>query len=141
MTELPYIPDDHEREKASNGYLMSLLAIMVGVPLPIVNLIATLIFYLGNRKAAWFVRWHCTQALLSQALLLIVNSIGFSWTMRLIFTDLEISNLYIGYMLTVIMFNITEVILTIYAAQRVRRGHHVRFWFFGELTDAVCRKP
>ena len=55
-----YIPNDHESERASNSYVMSLLAFMVGLPFPIVNLIATLIFYLGNRKATYFVRWHCS---------------------------------------------------------------------------------
>ena len=67
-----YQPLDHELEAASNSYLMSLVAIIVGVPLPIINLFATLIFYLGNRRSAYFIRWHCTQALLSQASLFLV---------------------------------------------------------------------
>ena len=33
-----YQPLDHELEAASNSYLMSLVAIIVGVPLPIINL-------------------------------------------------------------------------------------------------------
>jgi len=41
---------EDEREYASNSYLMSLFALFVGLPLPIFNLIATIIFYLGNRK-------------------------------------------------------------------------------------------
>lgn len=135
-----YQPDDHESEKASNGYLMSLLAIMVGLPLPIVNLIATFIFYLGNRKSTHFVRWHCTQALLSQVTVLVMNSIGFSWTMKIIFTDLEISNDYVGYMITVFLFNLTEIIATIYAAQQVRKGKHVHLWFFGTVTDLIVTK-
>ena len=45
-----YEPEEHETEKASNSYLMSLIAIIAGIPLPIINLIATLIFYLGNRN-------------------------------------------------------------------------------------------
>ena len=53
-----YQPTDHESEKASNSYLMSLIAIIVGLPLPIINLIATLIFYVGNRKGAYFVRLY-----------------------------------------------------------------------------------
>src|SRR4249920_3463609 len=102
-------PDDYESEKASNSYLMSLLAIMVGMPLPIVNLIATIIFYLGNRKNSYFVRWHCTQALLSQLMVLVMNSVGLSWTLRIIFTDLMVSDAYIGYIITVVLFNITEI--------------------------------
>ena len=48
----------------------------------IINLLATLIFYLGNRKGTYFVRWHCTQALLSQLSLLFMNSFGFWWTIE-----------------------------------------------------------
>ena len=39
-----YEPSEHEAEKASNSYLMSLIAIIAGLPLPIINLLATLIF-------------------------------------------------------------------------------------------------
>ncbi len=72
-----YEPGEHEAEKASNSYLMSLIAVMAGLPLPILNLIATLIFYLGNRKGTYFVRWHCTQPLVSQLSMLAMNSVGF----------------------------------------------------------------
>ncbi len=135
-----FTPDDHESERASNSYLMSLLAIMVGMPLPIINLVATFIFYLGNRKASYFVRWHCTQALLSQVTVLVMNSIGLSWSIRIAFTELEISNLYIGYIITVVLFNISEIIATIYAAGRVRKGRHVRLWFFSTVTELICTK-
>ena len=46
----PYKPDDYEAEKASNSYLMSVVAVIAGLPLPIINLVATAIFFLGNRK-------------------------------------------------------------------------------------------
>ena len=46
-----YKPTEAEAEKASNSYLMSLIAIMVGFPLPIINLMATLFFYIANRKS------------------------------------------------------------------------------------------
>ncbi len=75
--DFQYMPGEHETEKASSSYLMSLLAIVVGLPLPIINLIATIIFYLGNRKGTYYVRWHCTQALLSQLSVLIMNSVAF----------------------------------------------------------------
>ena len=41
-----YKPHDSEMERASNSYLMSLVAVMGGLPLPIFNLLATLFFYL-----------------------------------------------------------------------------------------------
>ncbi len=91
-----YAPGEHEAEAASNSYLMSLIAIIVGLPLPIVNLIATLIFYLGNRKSTYFVRWHCTQALLAQLSMLFINSYTFWWTISIIFKGEPITSNYIA---------------------------------------------
>ena len=75
-----YKPAEHELEAASNSYLMSLLAVMAGLPFPIINLLATAVFYLANRHRTYFVRWHCTQALVSQLPLFCTNSVLFWWT-------------------------------------------------------------
>jgi hypothetical protein len=132
-----YKPNDYESEKASNSYLMSVIAIMVGLPLPVINLIATFFFFIGNHKGTLYVRWHCTQALLSQALIVIMNSIGFSWTMTIIFGDNVITNQYLGYMITIFLFNLFEFIFTIYAAVVIRKGKHVDFWLFGPITNLI----
>ncbi len=134
-----YEPGEHEAESASNSYVMSLIAIIAGLPLPIVNLIATLIFYLGNRKSTYFVRWHCTQALLSQLSLLFLNSYGFWWTVSIIISDELITNNYLAYIITLIVFNIIEFVTTIYTAIQVRKGKHVSWWFYGTLTNLVCK--
>jgi uncharacterized membrane protein len=136
-----YIPNEMELEKASNGYLMSLIAVIAGLPLPIINLAASLLFYLGNRKSTWFVRWHCTQTLLSQFTMLIINSIGFSWTMSLLFGKTVISNQYIGYILTILIFNLAEFIVTIRTAIKTRKGQHVELWFWGAVTNKICKQP
>ncbi len=134
-TTFSYKPGEHEAESASNSYLMSLVAAMVGLPLPIVNLLATLGFYLGNRKSTAFVRWHCTQALLSQFGLFFANSFGFWWTIGILYGSETFSNAYFGYLLTLILFNLAEFITTLHAAIQVRKGKHVKWWFFGGLTD------
>lgn len=135
----PYVPDEYESEKASNSYLMSLIAVIVGLPLPVVNLIATAIFYLSNRKASHFVRWHCTQALLAQAVTLVMNAAGLYWTLSIVFGDHVVTNHYIGYIITIVLFNLIEFVATIYAAIRTRKGQHVVWWLFGPLTDAFVR--
>jgi uncharacterized Tic20 family protein len=135
----PYEPGEHEAEAASNSYIMSLIAIIAGLPLPIVNLIATLIFYMGNRKSTYFVRWHCTQALLSQLSLLFLNSYGFWWTLSIVFSNESISNSYISYVVTILVFNIIEFVTTIYTAIQVRKGKHVSWWFYGTITNFVCK--
>jgi hypothetical protein len=134
-----YTPGEHEAERASNSYLMSLMAVVMGLPLPILNLLATFIFYVGNRKATYFVRWHCTQALLSQFSLLLMNSTGFWWTISIAFGDETITSRYIAYMMTIFIFNVTEFIVTIYTAIRSRQGVHVEWWFYGGLTNLICK--
>ena len=130
---------DYEAEKASNSYLMSLLALLMGMPLPIVNLIATLIFFIGNRRSTYFVRWHCTQALLSQLSVFFLNSYAFWWTISILFTDAEISNNYIAYVITIALFNLFEFVSTIYTAIEVRKGKHVRWWILADLTDQLVK--
>lgn len=134
-----YKPHDSEMERASNSYLMSLVAVMGGLPLPIFNLLATLFFYLGNKKSTAFVKWHCTQALLSQLGLFFFNSAGFWWTIAVVFQDKPATNYYIAYMITIVLFNIVEFITTLVLASKTRKGHHAKLFFFSDVTDLVCK--
>jgi len=137
-----HIPStEHEREYASNGYIMSLVAVMAGLPIPVVNLIASLIFFLANRKATYFVRWHSTQALLSQLSVVGFNSAAFWWTLSIFFFhEKEVNNDYIAYVIAVIVLNILELIGTIIAAVRVRKGIHYRIFIISEFTDIFVKK-
>lgn len=132
--------NEFEQERASNIYLMSLAIVIVGLPLPIINLIATFFMYLSNRTKTWFIRWHSLQALLSQTAIAGINSYGLYWSLSILFSDETISNPYIAYILTAILFNLLELIGTIYAAVQTRSGYHVSFLFFGPLTDLLCPK-
>jgi len=138
-TAFSYVPGEHEAEKASNSYLMSMVAVVAGLPLPIVNVIASVIFYLSNRNGTYFVRWHATQSMFSQLGLGIFNSVSFWWTVSIVFGDENVSNNYFAYLFTVIIFNLIEFVSTIYAAIETRKGKHVDFWFFGGLTHLICK--
>ncbi|GAB3331803.1 hypothetical protein GCM10027429_10520 [Marivirga atlantica] len=134
-TTFRYDIHDSEAERASNSYLMSLIAIVAGLPIPIINLLATLIFYLANRKSTEFVRWHCTQALYSQLSLFIVNSIGFWWTISIITDGIQLSNYYIAYIIMIFLFNFTELLATMYTASKIRKHKHIKWWFYSDITD------
>ena len=138
ITHFYYSPNEYESEKASNSYLMSLIAVIAGLPFPIINLIATFAFYLGNRKGTYFVRWHCTQALLSQFSLLLMNSVALWWSISVLFGLENLSNSFIAYLITVFLFNLTEFVATIYSAINTRKGLHVKWWFYGDLTNMIC---
>lgn len=141
MAELiqDYRPTDHEAEVASNSYLMSFLVLLVGMPLPIINLIASVIFYVGNRKSSFFIRWHCTQALLSQLSLLAMNSAGFWWTIHIVLGSEKVSSNYIAYMMTILIFNLSEFVATVYSAIKTRKGQHVQWWFYGPVTNIIVK--
>lgn len=134
-----YQPHESELERASNSYLMSLVAVIVGLPLPIFNLMATFFFYLGNRKSTTFVKWHCTQALLSQLGLFFFNSAGFWWTVAILFQDKQATNYYFAYIITIVLFNLVEFISTLILATKTRKGQHAKLYFFSDLTDLFCK--
>lgn len=134
-----YQPSDHEAEKASNSYLMSLVALVGGLPFPIINLFATLFFYLANRKGSGFVRWHCTQALFSQLSLLLINTVAFWWTLAIIFDSEMISNFYIAYIINALIYNVVEFVTTIYTAVQTRKGQHISWYFYGDLSDRLTK--
>jgi hypothetical protein len=141
IKKFSYEPNEHEAELASYSYLMSLVAIMAGMPLPIFNLIATLIFYMSNHGASYFVRWHCTQALISQLPMLFVNSVGFWWTISIFLMDeSSITNTYITYMIFAFLFNLSEFIVTIYTTIEIRKGKHIEWWVYGSLTKLICKE-
>lgn len=134
-----YRPLDHECDKATNSYLMSVIAVVAGLPFPIVNLIATFFFYYAHRNSTYFVRWHCTQALVSQFLLFFFNSYSFWWTIGVVLGKAGLSNLYISYMLTIIIVNTIEFITTIYTAIQVRKGHHIEWWLCAPISHLICK--
>lgn len=138
--EFEYKPDDAESERASNGYLMSVVALIVGLPLPIVNLIATGIFWMGNRKASYFVRYHCTQAMLAQFGLFFANSFGVAWTLSIVFDTDPLTSKYIAYIILLLTLNLSEFIFTIYSAIQVRKGIHVEWWIYGALSHLLVDK-
>lgn len=151
----------HEYEQASNSYLMALIAIMAGVPLPIINLIASAGFYLASRNSTYFVRWHSIQSALGQLFLLPFNSIAFAWTLQFVISSgylgtwhnwqpdsihrLSLNypatfSYYLIYILFIVILNILEFAVTIYTASRVRDGQNVRWFLLATITDRLCSK-
>lgn len=127
-------------EKASNAYLMSLIAVVIGLPMPIINLIATGIFYLMSRKGSNFVKWHTTQALVSQVPLFILNNILFWWTVRVLLFGAPLSSLFITYFILVNIYNIVDFYATAISAVKARKGITYRWFMYGPLTDLIINR-
>ena len=71
--------------------------------------------------------------------LFFANSYSFWWTVSIIFTDETVSNDYFAYILTVFLFNFIEFIATIYTAIKVRKGIHVEWWFYSDITNLIVK--
>lgn len=145
----------HEYEQASNSYLVAVVSVMAGLPLPIINLIAAVGFYLGHRKSTYFVRWHCIQSIIGQAILIPFNTIAFGWTLGIILSIRNIHNAsnvvpeeffwstspaYWLYIMFILFLNIVEFIIVLYTAARVRNGHNVRWAGIATLADMLTSK-
>lgn len=135
LSKFSYTPHENEAEKASYSYLMSVVVIIVGLPLPIINLAASFFFYIANRNATYFVRWHCTQALLSQILLFVCNSTLFWWTLSILFWNQTVTSFYLIYLCTIVLLNLVEFVTTIYSAIETRKGKHIQWFLLSDLVN------
>ena len=136
-------PDEipiREREDAMGAYLMMFAAIGAGLPLPIINLIAAIIYYYLNRAKSRFVHFHSLQALLSQAPTTLMNAALLFWTLsRAFYQDCGFKSCpyweeYVGYIWVVVIANILYFVFSIIAAIRARQGRMYYLVFFGKLS-------
>ena len=134
------MPHEDEKERASGCYLMSLVAVMIGLPMPIINLAATGLFYLLSRKGTFFFLLNAIQALVSQVPLFIMNNILFWWTIRILFCFTDLSSAYIAYFITVNLYNIYDFIETVRSAVNTRKGLVHKWHLYGTITDKICRR-
>jgi uncharacterized Tic20 family protein len=147
-------PDDipiREREDAMGAYLMMFAALAAGLPLPIINLIAALVYYFTNRSKSRFIEFHSLQSLFSQIPTTLLNAGLVVWTLRILFKDgsffnensfaegfATVGDMYWGYIYVVIAANLIYVIFSIVGAVYARKGRMYYFIFFGKLSYHVA---
>ncbi len=135
ITEFKYKPSEHEEEKASNSYLLSLFTLAAGMPLPILNLISAFYFLVANKRSSYYVRWHCMQSLLAELLLFFINSVMITWIVFLLLGKVMINDYFIAFMIIAVLLNVIIFIITIISATVTRKGKHIEWFFFAPLTD------
>jgi hypothetical protein len=164
IKETPVFIHPNEYEQASRSYLMAVVAVIAGLPFPIINLFASIGYYLAHRKSSYFIRWHCIQATIGQALLIPFNSVAVAWTLGVIFggrgffgiteipkryfadnasifDDYSGATLYYWLYITfIVLLNVTEFIVVIYTSSRVKKGENIRWFGIAQLTDKLCSK-
>lgn len=140
-------PDDipiREREDAMGGYLMMFAALAAGLPLPIINLIAAVVYFYINKSKSRFIKFHSFQSLISQIPTTLMNAGLVFWSIRLFFynsvkfdevffvgSEYEI---YWGYLIMVFIANLLYTIFSLIAAFKARKGQFYYFLFFGKAA-------
>ncbi len=130
-------PDEisiREKEDAMGAYLMMFASIAAGLPLPIINLIAAIIYYYINKGKSRFVKFHATQSLFSQIPTSLINAGAVSWGAYMFFHDITFPDIYWGYLVMALIANIIYFVFSIIAAVKARRGKFYYFVFFGKLA-------
>ena len=135
--------DKRQREDAMGAYLMMFAAIGAGLPLPILNLIAAVIYYFVNRHKSRFVHFHSLQSLLSQIPTSLLNAGAVFWFFRIFFgeplDEREIGlpvfpNEFVGYVIMVGIVNLLYFVFSIIAAVKARQGRFYYLIFFGRVA-------
>lgn len=141
-----------DREDAMGSYLMMFGALAVGLPLPIINLIASVVYYVLNAKKSRFIKFHALQSMWSQLPTTLLNAGLIFWTfVKMIpelkensnvdnFEFLTTDNLFWGYLISVLIANLLYVIFSIIGAIKARRGEMYYFIFFGKLAYHMAYK-
>jgi uncharacterized membrane protein len=125
---------ERDREDAMGAYLMMFAAVASSLPLPIINLIAAVIYYYVNRAKSRFIHFHALQSLLSQIPTTLMNWGVLYWAIMIwLKDDWSIDDYFKGYIFAVALANLLYVIFSLIAASRARKGRMYYFFFFGSL--------
>ena len=124
-----------EREDAMGAYLMMFAAIGAGLPLPVINLIAAVIYYFISSNKSRFVRFHSHQSLMSQLPTSLLNIGAVFWVIQYAFFDnLKHWDSLVGYLCIVGVPKLLYFIFSYVAEVRARQGRMYYLPFFGHLA-------
>ena len=130
----PYEITSKEKEQGLAAYLMMFATAAAGLPLPFLNLIASLAYFYFTKTTSRFVYFHSLQSLLSQLPVSLMNSVAVFWAIRIIFFDALFSDLYKGYLAVVVLANLLYVLFSLIAAAKAYKGRMYYFLFFGKIS-------
>lgn len=131
---------EEEKELAINGYLMSLAVFITTMPIPIINLIANLIYFFAHRKQTYVIRWHAYNALLSQMPLFFINSLTWYFVWNVIWGDIKLTNAMIGYFAVAGLLNIGEIVSSVICCIRVGGNKDVHIPLVSPIAHITCKK-
>ncbi len=130
-----------ERDDAMAAYLMMFASWAIGLPFPLINLIASLVYYFVNKKTSRFVAFHAYQALIVHVPIVCVNAGLIVWIIVIAVSDLHFAGPFLAYLLFLIALNIVYIVYSIIALIQARKGRLYYMPFFGRLAYAHFYGP
>ena len=126
---------EREKEDAMGGYLMMFASIAAGLPLPVVNLIASVIYYYMNRGKSRFIHFHALQSLITQIPITIANATLVFLTINTFIVQKmdTASREFFIFAGVVALINLLYFIFSIVAAIKARKGRMYYFFVFGKI--------
>ena len=113
----PHELSEREKEDAMGAYLMMFASLATSLPLPVINLIAAVVYYYVNRKKSRFIHFNCLQSLLSQLPTTLVNWILLYWALQIFFFEnYEINDYFYAYLGFSVLANLIYFVYSIVAA-------------------------
>ena len=132
-----YTPHAVEFEKASYAYLIGILALLAGLPIPIINFMACVFYYLSTRKETEFIRWHALQEAILQFTMLIINSVHIYWLLSIFIDNGSFTIGYFCMLGFVIAVNFLNIVESAIIFSNLQKYQHIRILFFSSLTDKL----
>ncbi len=132
-------PDEipvREREDAMGAYFMMFATAALGLPLPIINMIAAIIYYFVNKSKGRFVQFHTLQSLYSQIPVTLLNIGLVVWVITNLVKEYDFTEVFWGYLVMTAVANLIYLIFSVVGAVKARKGLFYYFLFFGKLSYA-----
>lgn len=135
-----YKLSESEKESAVNGYLMSLAVFATTMPIPIINLIANIIYYIRRRKSTYLSRWHSMNAFVSQLPLFFINSFTWYSVWHVLWDDWQLNDYLIAYYVLAAILNVAEILLSIVCCLKIKKNKEVNWIMISPLCHMLCGK-
>ncbi len=132
---------EREREDAMGAYLMMFAAAGIGLPLPFLSLIASIIYFFLNKKKSDFVGFHAFQSLITQIPISIINAIAIFWLIKLFINQFQNVDNFLIYLIFAGIMNLLYFTFSIIGAVLARKGKFYYFLFFGRIAFSIYYGP
>jgi len=120
---------------------MMFASLAVGLPIPLLNLIASVIYFFVNKKTSAFVAFHALQALLSHIPVVLLNAGVVAWIIVNIATHAPSWAWFLWYLFFSILVNLTYIVWSIVALINANKGRFFYMPFFGRISFARYYGP